>query len=228
MEAAGNGKRGRKQGGKLPTDGFSDWLQRTRRARKTDAGADVPCGECRGCCTSSYFIHIRPDETGTLSHIPKKLLFPAPGLPKGHKLLGYDEKGHCPMFIDNACSIYAHRPQTCRDYDCRIFPATGLTLGDEKPAISKQAERWKFAFPETRDKAEFAAVHEAAEFLCAHASEFPAGFVPESPTQRAIVALKVYPVFLDPPRKSGSGRGKGDQAALISAILKAFEKFESG
>jgi Fe-S-cluster containining protein len=216
-----------REGNGIPTDTFSDWLARTRRARKSDAGADVPCGECRGCCTSSYFIHIRPDETETLSRIPKKLLFPAPGLPKGHKLLGYDEKGHCPMFIDNRCSIYRHRPQTCRDYDCRIFPATGLTLGDEKPAISRQAERWKFAFPEARDRAEFKAVRAAAEFLNAHAAEFPAGFVPGNPTQRAIVALKVYPVFLDPPRKPGKPGGKADAASLVAAVLAAFEKFES-
>jgi Fe-S-cluster containining protein len=228
MEATGKGKQGPMGSRKIPTGAFSDWLQRTRQARKSNAGADVPCGECRGCCTSSYFIHIRPDETGTLSRIPKNLLFPAPGLPKGHKLMGYDEKGHCPMFIDNGCSIYEHRPQTCRDYDCRIFPATGLDLGEEKPAISKQAERWKFTFPETRDKAEFAAVHAAAEFLDAHASKFPSGFVPGNATQRAILALKAYRVFLDPPGKSGNERGKRSEAALIKAVLDAFEKFESG
>src|SRR5690606_28804822 len=126
----------------LPTDAFSLWLARTRRAQVTGEGAEVPCGDCRGCCTSSYFIHIRPNETETLARIPKGLAFPAPGLPKGNVLLGYDQNGHCPMFKGNACSIYAHRPQTCRSYDCRIFPATGLTLGGEKPLISGQADRW--------------------------------------------------------------------------------------
>lgn len=91
----------------------------------------MPCGDCTACCTSSQFIHIAPDETETLGHIPDELLFDAPGFPAGHVVLGYDENGHCPMLVDGACSIYAHRPRTCRTYDCRIFPATGIDLGDE-------------------------------------------------------------------------------------------------
>ena len=34
--------------------------------------------------------------------------------------------GHCPMLVDGRCSIYEHRPRTCRTYDCRVFPAAGL------------------------------------------------------------------------------------------------------
>lgn len=39
--------------------------------------------------------------------IPAELLFPAPGLPKGHVLLGYDANGHCPMLAEGGCSIFA-------------------------------------------------------------------------------------------------------------------------
>ena len=60
----------------------------------------MPCGTCTACCTSSQFVHIGPDEVDTLAHIPAELLFPAPRMPKGHVLLGYDERGHCPMLID--------------------------------------------------------------------------------------------------------------------------------
>ncbi|HET7720760.1 MAG TPA: YkgJ family cysteine cluster protein, partial [Acidimicrobiales bacterium] len=101
----------------LPAGRFSTWLVRI--------GVDVPCGTCTACCTSSQFVHIGPDERDTLSRIPKALLFPAPGQPKGHVVMGYDERGHCPMFVDGACSIYEHRPRTCRTYDCRVFPAAG-------------------------------------------------------------------------------------------------------
>ena len=52
-------------------------------------------------------------------------------MPKGNMLLGYDENGHCPMLIDDKCSIYEHRPITCRSYDCRIFPAAGIVAGDD-------------------------------------------------------------------------------------------------
>ena len=80
------------------------------------------------------FIHIQPEETQTLQRIPRALLFPAPGLPKGHVLMGYCDKGQCPMLVDNQCSIYEHRPQTCRDYDCRVFAATGISV-DQQPSL---------------------------------------------------------------------------------------------
>ena len=113
-----------------PAGDFSTWLKSTIEGQKSGDGNDVPCGECVACCTSSYFIHIGPEETNTLSHIPSKLKFPAPGLPKGNIVLGFDEDGKCPMFVDSKCSIYEHRPKTCRTYDCRIYPATGIFIND--------------------------------------------------------------------------------------------------
>lgn len=212
----------------LPTDGFSSWLRRTRQAERTVEGASVPCGDCKACCTSSYFIHIRPDETETLAKIPQDLLFAAPGLPKGHVVLGYDKNGHCPMFIDNQCSIYKDRPQTCRNYDCRIFPATGLPAGSEKPLIAQQAGRWKFAFPKTQDHRHFAALQAAAKFLREHAESFPIGFVPNNPTQQAVVALKVYEVFLHSTNESENGEPAALKHDIVEAIIAAYERFETG
>jgi uncharacterized protein len=211
----------------LPTDGFSSWLRHIRRAQITNEGASVPCGECRACCTSSYFIHIRPDETETLAKIPQELRFAAPGLPKGHVVLGYDKNGHCPMFIDNKCSIYADRPQTCRTYDCRIFPATGLPAGRDKPFISRQAGRWKFDFPTTQDHEHFLALQTAAKFLREHAESFPSGFLPHNPTQQAVVAIKVYKVFLHSKDESPGGESTARKRDIIEAIIAAYEKFEA-
>ena len=109
----------------LSAGDFSTWVIEMQGALR-GGQSDVPCGGCTACCTSSQFIHIGPDETETLSHIPTELMFPAPRAPAGHVLLGYDENGHCPMLIDDQCSIYEHRPRTCRTYDCRVFPAAGL------------------------------------------------------------------------------------------------------
>ena len=116
--------------GDLSAGDFSSWMIEIQGAIRGDHGSDVPCDGCTACCTSSQFIHVGPDESDTLAHIPTDLLFPAPGLPPGHVVLGYDERGHCPMLIDDKCSIYEHRPRTCRTYDCRIFPAAGLDLED--------------------------------------------------------------------------------------------------
>jgi uncharacterized protein len=211
----------------LPTGIFSSWLCRTRRAQKTTDGADVPCGDCRACCTSSYFIHIKPDETQTLARIPIELLFAAPGLPKGNVLLGYEEQGHCPMFIDNQCSIYELRPQTCRDYDCRIFAATGLTAGDDKAMISQQARRWKFDFPTAKDEEQFTALKAAAKFLSDHAERFPAGFIPSNTTQRAVLAIKVYEVFLDSANIPQNDERPDHIQEIVKKVVAAHERFIS-
>ena len=124
---------------------FSSWLGEFRGALRGEHDADVPCGSCTACCTSSQFVHIGPEEVDTLAHVPRELLFAAPGLPKGHFVLGYDERGHCPMFEGGGCSIYSHRPKACRAYDCRVFAATAIDPG--KPLIARQVRRWQFAAP---------------------------------------------------------------------------------
>ena len=109
---------------------FGAWLASARASLRGDGrGMDVPCGDCVGCCTSSLFVHVRPEESATLAVIPSRLLVRAPGRPRGHRLLGFAEDGSCPMFTARACSIYAQRPRTCRDYDCRMFAAAGIDAG---------------------------------------------------------------------------------------------------
>lgn len=77
-----------------------------------------------------------------MEHIPADLLFAAPGAPAGHLLMGYDEQGCCPMLVEGRCSIYEHRPLACRQYDCRVFTATGVV--PDKPLIRSQIVRWRF------------------------------------------------------------------------------------
>jgi uncharacterized protein len=119
---------------------FSEWLDELQGGNEMA----VPCGACMACCTSSQFVHIAPDEVDTLAHVPVELRFPAPGLPKGHLVLGYDERGHCPMLVDGACSIYEHRPRACRTYDCRVFAATGVAPDASQPDITERVQQWRF------------------------------------------------------------------------------------
>ena len=148
----------------LAAGDFSSWLAGTRVALRGERDAVVPCDGCTACCTSSMFIHIEPDERDTLARIPPTLLFPAPRRPAGHVVLGHDERGHCPMLVDGACSIYEHRPRTCRTYDCRIFAATGLDPADgdtRKSRIAERVHRWRFDHPTGRDLAEHEALMDA-------------------------------------------------------------------
>jgi hypothetical protein len=198
--------------GALAAGGFSAWLAGMRVALEGRADSDVPCGTCTACCTSSQFVHIAPDETDALAHIPQALLFPAPRLPAGHVLLGYDERGHCPMLVGGRCSIYEHRPRTCRTYDCRVLPAAGVALVEEERApIARQASRWRFSFPADADQDELSAVRAAAAFLREHPDALPHDRPPGG-TELAVLAVAVHDLFLP-------GAGGTPSAEVVRAAL---------
>jgi len=170
---------------------FAVWAADMVAAMRGERAANVPCDGCTACCTSSQFVHIGPDETATLARIPPELLVPAPQMPRGHVVLGYDERGHCPLLVDGACSIYDDRPRTCRTYDCRIFPATGLDpAADGKPEIAARARTWRFRSSTGDDHARRAAVVAAVEFVRARE---PATNV----TQLAARAVELHEGFLE-------------------------------
>lgn len=147
----------------IDAGGFSAWLAAMVAALDGEADADVPCGGCTACCRAGQFVLVEPDEHGALAHIPAALLFPAPRMAAGHRLLGYDEHGRCPMLVDDACSIYEHRPRACRTYDCRVFPAAGVEPDEPaKVEVRQRAAQWRFAHPTAVDQAEHDAVRAAA------------------------------------------------------------------
>jgi Fe-S-cluster containining protein len=174
-----------------------------RAALRDERDSDVPCNGCTACCTSSQFVHIAPDETDTLANIPAELLFPAPGRPRGHVVLGYDERGHCPMLIDAKCSIYEHRPQACRTYDCRVFPAAGLDPGPAKVEISRRVRQWQFSYANAGDRTEHDAVRAAAAFLAAHPDVVRDAGIPANETQLAVLAVEIHDLFLGWDPQSG-------------------------
>jgi uncharacterized protein len=178
-----------------PAGELSAWLGSMVRALRTGASSDVPCDGCTACCRSSQFVHIEPDELDTLAHVPDELLFPAPGRPRGHVVLGYDERGHCPMLVEDGCSIYAHRPRACRTYDCRVFPAAGVT--PDKPLVAERAGRWVFSYRDDEARAEHDAVRAAARFVDDHPEVLP-GSRSVPTTQHAVMAVELHDLFLAP------------------------------
>ena len=198
-----------------PAGEFSEWLRTTIKSlRARTGGVNVPCGSCTACCRSSMFIHICPEETETLRQIPRALLFAAPGLPKGHVLMGYNEAGHCPMLIDNKCSIYAHRPQTCRDYDCRIFPATGIAVDAElQPEIERRVRDWAFGYENQESREEHSLLQKTARFLLEKKELFTPGALPSNPAQLAVLAVRVYRRFAEMESQREEG------VALADAVI---------
>src|SRR5687767_15810386 len=98
----------------LPAGEFSAWLRAMRASLAGGPGMDVACGDCVGCCTSSYYIKVRAHETVALSRIGAARLEPArprKNKDRGDMLMGYDAHGHCHMFANGGCSIYQDRPE---------------------------------------------------------------------------------------------------------------------
>jgi len=153
------------------------------------AEADVPCGTCTACCRSGWFVHVAPDEVEALRRIPAALRFPAPGRPAGHVVIPHDEHGRCPMLTDAGCSIYEHRPRTCRAFDCRVFAATGLRPeGEGTVDVARRADRWRFDTSTDDDRRRGAAIRAAVERLSSRI---------ERPGDLAAAAVQVHELFLD-------------------------------
>ena len=155
--------------GELDAGDFGQWLVAMRTALHDGGEMDVPCGSCTACCRSSQFVHVDPDEHDALAHIPPELLFPTPGAPAGHLLLGYDDEGCCPMLVDDRCSIYLHRPRACRTYDCRAFAATGVIA--DQPLIDERVRRWRFRHADDVAHAQHDALRSAAAARTGPATE---------------------------------------------------------
>ncbi|MET0535430.1 MAG: YkgJ family cysteine cluster protein [Steroidobacter sp.] len=188
-----------------------------RRSLKGDEGMDVPCGECVGCCVSGYSVQLRPEDQRARTQIPTELLVSPPGFPTGHMTVPPRPDGACPMLDAGRCTIYHVRPQTCLDYDCRIFSAAAIEAG--KPIIDKRVREWRFSYPTEADRLEHAAVTAAATFIREYRDSF-AVRVPATPMGIAVFAIKAYSVFLDPAANNRDAR------ATAGAMLEAVRMFD--
>jgi hypothetical protein len=96
--------------------------------------------------------------------------------------------GVCQMLNAGKCTIYADRPQTCLDYDCRIFTAAGLEAG--KVVIDRRVRQWRFTYPHDADRKAHDAVLSASHFIQRKRDSFPANRAPTAPTGIAVLAIK--------------------------------------
>jgi hypothetical protein len=201
---------------------FFSWLTSVQAALAEEQPADVPCGECNACCRTSHFIHVRPEERRTLARIPRQLLFPAPDLPPGNLVLGYDEKGCCPMLIHGRCTIYKDRPLACRTYDCRIYLAAGVVA--DRAAIAAQVRLWQFSHPSQDDRDRHSAVRAAARFIREHPESLPSEAARREPVRVAVLAIAVHEAFLrGATDAAGAGGSDRDRArAVVAANEKLF------
>lgn len=205
-----------------PAGSFGAWLAEMREVLRNRRDAKVPCDGCVGCCVSGYQIPLRPQDTVALDTVPAANLF----LPVGGGLARMLPRadGSCPMQEQGRCRIYADRPRTCRDYDCRIYTAAGLEPDGERPIIRQRVREWAFSF-EGGDAELAAAVRRAAAFMREHAELIPPPVRAQSAAAAAVLAVKVYPLFL-----GGQPAGEAPAAEpreLARRVLAAVRQFDS-
>ena len=204
----------------LPAGEFSAWAKEMSGALRGANDAEVPCGTCTACCTASQFIHIGPEETDTLAHIPADFLFPAPRSPRGHVLIGYDERGHCPMLVDEKCSIYEYRPKTCRTYDCRVFAAADVELeAAQYVRIERQVRRWRFTYSDPVGRLRHEAVEAAARYLRENAGLLPGVAATTAPARLAVLAFEIHDLFLLVDGKTSDRSGVPPELNEVRARL---------
>ncbi len=205
---------------RIEAGAFGHWLAQAQAALRGRGGMDVPCGECVGCCTSNYSILLRPDDEA-LDIVPVSVLSSVPGMHYPHAKMNPRSDGTCPMFSSGRCAIYAQRPQTCLDYDCRVFAAAGMEAGDDKPVINRRIRAWVFSYENAAAQHAHQAIQSAARFIRQHADAFPQGWVPRTPAGIAVLALKVHEVFLEQSRMPDC------IADQITAIVQASQRFDA-
>lgn len=195
---------------------FRAWLEQMRASLRGEGGTQVPCGDCVGCCVSGYPVVLRNEDARAIAEIPLQFIAQARD---GRVLMMAREDGTCPMLHERRCSIYASRPQTCRDYDCRVFAAAGIEAGGSaRSVINERVRAWRFEYPTPEDAIAHDAVRAAAKFIREKPESFP-GRAPTSPTGIAVLAVKTYEVFLSESLRS--------DAETARAIIEASRAFDS-
>jgi hypothetical protein len=131
------------------------------------------------------------------------------------------EDGTCPMLEAGRCGIYAQRPQTCRDYDCRIYAAAGMVPDGERPVIRERVGEWRFEFANEAAREQAVAVRRAAAFVRQHAALFPAASRAHSASAAAVLAVKTHPLF-------AADGGEPVSARRVSEVLETANRFDRG
>lgn len=121
----------------------SSFLRKARYSSINRIPADVPCGECRLCCSGVYDLsEVHPYEKTAL------------GLPVDTPMLNVPGES-CQFLSQSGCSVHPKRPAMCRIFDCRMQalmpPSLELRFGYSLPVQAYAQKRWKFLYQSEQD-----------------------------------------------------------------------------
>jgi hypothetical protein len=128
------------------------------------------------------------------------------------------------MLEAGRCTIYADRPQTCRDYDCRIYAATGLLPDGGRPVIVERVREWRFADLTSEEAGQREALFQAARFIRENAALFPPAAKARSAAAVAVLAVKVWPMFA---HEKGDRPEDPSPAEQVRRVLEAARAFDA-
>jgi hypothetical protein len=118
---------------------------------ETGGDASVPCAGCRECCYyDKVEIHTGEDTTFLKTEIRD-----------GELVLQRRPDGACVHLGDNGCTVYEHRPDACRKYDCRVFSVFGV--GDRFEG-EHRSPTWAFT-PRSKEGRCLLAAHQLAGLM---------------------------------------------------------------
>ena len=122
---------------------MSVFLKRARYTSMNRIPADVPCGECRLCCSGVYELsEVHPYEKAALGLPVETPMLNEPGKP-------------CRFLSESGCNVHAKRPAMCRIFDCRMQalmpPSLELRFGYSLPVQAYAQQRWKFLYLTEQD-----------------------------------------------------------------------------
>ena len=199
---------------------FGAWLRQMQAVLRGQAGIDVPCGDCRGCCVSGYPVVLREADAAVAAQVPPQHVTLSHGL----RYMTARPDGTCPMLQAGDCSVYALRPQTCRDYDCRVFAAAGVVPGGpQRRVINQRVAGWRFDYADASQRQAHQAVRDAAAFIQRLAGTPLAPQWSAAPTAVAVLALKVWPLFQTP----AAGWEDAQLATAVAAAALGFDQGDS-
>jgi Fe-S-cluster containining protein len=210
----------------LPTGDFSAWLGATCATLWHDVPAEVPCGSCNACCRTHHQLHLRPGEKAARKRLPREYLSVARGLPPGFLVLGYDERGACPVLLDGRCSIYEDRPLVCRTYDCRIYAATGVA--PDRDEIARQVRRWRFSYETAQDRELRAEVLAAVRFIREHPGCLRSRAAYEQPIRVATLGVAAHEAFREGARAAARSPARTEHLRFFAIANANEELFGDG
>jgi Fe-S-cluster containining protein len=92
----------------------------------------VSCRSCRACCIEFVETSLLPGDSDEGLDVEVR---------DGRRFLKKKANGECVHLQEGGCSVYEHRPSSCRVFDCRDF-AVGRQSNPELPLLSEAIAQW--------------------------------------------------------------------------------------